>query len=183
MRYLAQLRNVVTLVLNQAHEGLVSGTIDPRRAGHQPDVIARLAADDSYLVVWVDVHDSIIGFERPDELHFPNGVVLRADESHRIGGFEGAAEGAFIVGKSGGYFAIAQPLIILGSIVDVLFNESWDVGNHKPAPHKFWEVQFGGQGEGFICHGSWVCTCGGEYQSSDGGGCKQYERVSHVQIS
>ena len=47
---------------------------DVGSAGHDPDIVALVAADDGLRVLLVQVNDQVFGLKRPNKLHFPLGI-------------------------------------------------------------------------------------------------------------
>ena len=85
LRNALDLGDVVAEGLDHAQQHLVVLLGDIGLARHDPYEVALLAADDRLRIVVIEIDDPVIGLDRPDEAHPPEGVRPGiADEALRV---------------------------------------------------------------------------------------------------
>ena len=76
LRCALQLGHVIAQRLNKFDQLFVVLVRNCRCARHDPDVVARLAADNRLGVIVVEINNSIVCLDRPDETHTPERIGL-----------------------------------------------------------------------------------------------------------
>lgn len=106
-------------------------------AGHDPDVVPRVARNDGLRVIFVEIGDQEFGFDWPDELHAPDGVALRV--AHKSPGrvaLHRSVRTALAEGEGGGDRAVGRERVALNRMVRLPLDERGNVCDHMPVAHE-----------------------------------------------
>ena len=137
----AELRDVVAVIDQPLDEFFVAGLRNGFGTGHDPDVTTVGHTDDRGLVGFVEIGDEVGGLKGPDKLHTPLGISLVVvHEAARVVCLERPGEIALVENVSGRNRAIGVQLVTFDTIEGVVFDESGNMCDDMPVPHKAVEV-------------------------------------------